>query len=352
MLRIEGDGVTHMLKSIMQQKKSWGGYFAFIALLHIIGLIGLYSVAKTSPAFWGIGLLAYTLGMRHAFDVDHIAAIDNTVRKLVQQKRNPLGVGFYFSLGHSSVVFIMAIVTAFSVQWAERELPWLQRYGGVIGASVSGLFLVLIGVLNLIILISLYKMFLKSRGKSADDKEFEELLESRGFITRLIKPLFSFIGKSWHVYPLGFLFGLGFDTASEIALLAISAHAAKEAIPFIGVISLPLLFAAGMSLFDTADGMFMTKAYKWAFHTPVRKLYYNLTVTALAVIAALIIGVIELGQVLSEEFGMEGLFWTWLQDIDFGTLGYILVALFIVAWIISVAVWKGMKIEERWSAKV
>ncbi|WP_246320982.1 HoxN/HupN/NixA family nickel/cobalt transporter [Paenibacillus germinis] len=341
-----------MWKSILQQRRSWAGYVGVIVLLHILGLIGLYSVAKMTPAFWGIGLLAYTLGMRHAFDVDHIAAIDNTVRKLVQQKKNPLGVGFYFSLGHSSVVFIMAIVTAFSVQWAARELPWMQRFGGVIGASVSGLFLVIIGILNLLILINLYKMFLKFRGSTNDDKEFEELLESRGFIARMIKPLFSFIGKSWHVYPLGFLFGLGFDTASEIALLAISAHAAKEAIPFIGVISLPLLFAAGMSLFDTADGMFMTKAYKWAFHTPVRKLYYNLTVTALAVIAALIIGVIELGQVLSEEFRLEGTFWTWLQEIDFGTLGYILVTLFVVAWAISIAVWKGMKIEERWRAKV
>lgn len=341
-----------MWKSLLEQRKSWGGYVGFILLLHVLGLIGLYSVAKSSPAFWGIGLLAYTLGMRHAFDVDHIAAIDNTVRKLVQQKRNPLGVGFYFSLGHSSVVFLMAIVTAFSVTWAERELPWMQRFGGVIGASVSGLFLVIIGIINLIILISLYKLFIKFRGGKQDDNEFEELLESRGFIARMIKPLFSFISKSWHVYPLGFLFGLGFDTASEIALLAISAHAAKDAIPFIGVISLPLLFAAGMSLFDTADGMFMTKAYKWAFHTPVRKLYYNLTVTALAVIAALIIGVIELGQVLSEEFGMQGTFWTWLQDIDFGTLGFILVALFVIAWIVSIAVWKGMKIEERWRAKV
>lgn len=340
-----------MWKSLLQDRKSWGGYVFVIILLHVLGLIGLYSVAKSLPAFWGIGLLAYTLGMRHAFDVDHIAAIDNTVRKLVGQKRNPLGVGFYFSLGHSSVVFIMAIVTAFSVQWAERELPWMQRFGGLIGTSVSGLFLVIIGVINLLILISLYKMFLKFRDGKHDEGGFEELLESRGFIARMIKPLFAFIGKSWHVYPLGFLFGLGFDTASEIALLAISAHAAKEAIPIIGIISLPLLFAAGMSLFDTADGMFMTKAYKWALHTPVRKLYYNLTVTALAVIAALIIGVIELGQVLSEEFSMEGTFWTWLQDIDFGTLGFILVALFVIAWIISIAVWKGMKIEERWGAK-
>ncbi|NEW08132.1 HoxN/HupN/NixA family nickel/cobalt transporter [Paenibacillus sp. SYP-B3998] len=341
-----------MWKAIMQQKKSWGGYVGFIILLHILGLIGLYTVAKTAPAFWAIGLLAYTLGVRHAFDVDHIAAIDNTVRKLVQQKKNPLGVGFYFSLGHSSVVFLMAIATAFSVQWAARELPWLQRFGGVIGASVSGCFLVIIGILNLLILMNLYRLFKKFRNGEHSDDEFEELLQSRGFIARMMKPLFRFIGKSWHVYPLGFLFGLGFDTASEIALLAISANAAKDAIPFIGVISLPLLFAAGMSLFDTADGMFMTRAYRWAFHTPVRKLYYNLTVTTLAVIAALIIGVVELAQVLSEEIGMEGTFWTWLQDLDFGTLGYVLVGLFVLAWAISVGIWKWMRIEERWNAKV
>ncbi len=336
---------------LMQEKKNWAGYVGFVILLHVLGVIGLYSVAKTAPAFWGIGLLAYTLGMRHAFDVDHIAAIDNTVRKLVQQKKNPLGVGFYFSLGHSSVVFLMAIATAVSVKWAERELPWLQSYGGVIGASVSGLFLVLIGVLNLFILINLYRLFRQFRNGEHKDDEFEELLQSRGLFAKMLKPLFAFIGKSWHVYPLGFLFGLGFDTASEIALLAISANAAKEAIPFIGIISLPLLFAAGMSLFDTADGMFMTKAYRWAFHTPVRKLYYNLIVTTLAVVAALIIGLIELGQVLSEKMGMEGGFWTWLQELNFGILGYILVGLFVVAWIVSVGIWKWFKIEERWSAK-
>jgi len=340
-----------MWKMLMQEKKNWAGYVGFVILLHVVGIIGLYSVARTAPAFWGIGLLAYTLGMRHAFDVDHIAAIDNTVRKLVQQKKNPLGVGFYFSLGHSSVVFLMAIATAFSVKWAERELPWLQSYGGVIGASVSGLFLILIGILNLVILINLYRLFRQFRSGEHKDDEFEELLQSRGLFAKMLKPLYAFIGKSWHVYPLGFLFGLGFDTASEIALLAISANAAKEAIPFIGILSLPLLFAAGMSLFDTADGMFMTKAYRWAFHTPVRKLYYNLTVTTLAVVAALIIGLIELGQVLSEKIGMQGRFWTWLQELDFGMLGYILVGLFVVAWILSVGIWKWFKIEERWSAK-
>ncbi|UJF34432.1 HoxN/HupN/NixA family nickel/cobalt transporter [Paenibacillus hexagrammi] len=340
------------MERLFQRKRNWAGYAGFVILLHILGIIGLFSVAKSHPAFWGIGLLAYTLGMRHAFDVDHIAAIDNTVRKLVQQKKNPLGVGFYFSLGHSSVVFLMAIATAISVQWAQRELPWMADLGGIIGASVSGCFLVVIGILNLIILGNLFQLFRKFRSGAHNEDEFEKVLESRGFITRMIKPFFSFISKSWHVYPLGFLFGLGFDTASEIALLAISANAAKEAIPFFGILSLPLLFAAGMSLFDTADGMLMTRAYQWAFTSPVRKLYYNLTVTLLAVIAALIIGVVELGQVFSEQAGLQGGFWTWLQELDFGTLGYILVGLFLLAWGVSVTIWKRMRIEERWSAKV
>ncbi|MCD1259346.1 HoxN/HupN/NixA family nickel/cobalt transporter [Paenibacillus athensensis] len=336
----------------MRDKRSWAGYVIVVGLLHVLGLAGLISVAPGMPTFWGLGLLAYTLGMRHAFDVDHIAAIDNTVRKLVQQKMSPLGVGFYFSLGHSSVVFVMAVATALSVQWAQRELPWMSEVGGVIGASVSGAFLVLIGLLNLVILLQLFKLFRQYRQGKQNEEEFERLLEARGFFTRLIKPFFAFIRRSWHVYPLGFLFGLGFDTASEIALIAISASAAKDAVPFVGVVSLPLLFAAGMSLWDTADGMFMSKAYKWAFTTPARKLYYNLTVTTVAVIAALIVGVIELGQVIGERVGLQGAFWTWLGELDFGSLGYVLVAVFIVAWAVSVGLWKWLRLEERWSAKL
>jgi len=341
-----------MWKQLMRDKRGWAGYVMVVALLHVLGLAGLISVAPGVPAFWGLGLLAYTLGMRHAFDVDHIAAIDNTVRKLVQQKRSALGVGFYFSLGHSSVVFLMAVATALSVQWAQRELPWMSELGGVIGASVSGTFLVLIGLLNLVILLQLFKLFREYRQGGQNEEDFERLLEARGFFTRLIKPFFAFIRRSWHVYPLGFLFGLGFDTASEIALIAISASAAKAAVPFVGIVSLPLLFAAGMSLWDTADGMFMTKAYKWAFATPARKLYYNLTVTAVAVAAALVVGVIELGQVIGERAGLEGAFWTWLEDLDFGSMGYVLVALFLATWAISVGLWKWLRLEERWSAKL
>lgn len=336
----------------MKEQKNWIGYAIAVLLLHMLGVIGLFSAARDMPSFWGIGLLAYTLGMRHAFDVDHIAAIDNTVRKLVQQKKNPLGVGFYFSLGHSSVVFLMALATAFSVKWAERELPWMQEAGGLIGATVSGSFLLIIGIINLFILIQLFSMFRQFRKGRQKEDEFERLLASRGFFARIAGPMFRFIQRSWHVYPLGFLFGLGFDTASEIALLAISAGAAKDAVPLAGILSLPLLFAAGMTLLDTADGMFMTKAYKWAFLTPLRKLYYNLTVTAIAVGAALLIGAVELAQVISSQIGWEGGFWTLLQEFDFGVMGYILVALFVLAWGVSYGVWRWMRIEEQPGAHI
>ncbi|TBL81216.1 HoxN/HupN/NixA family nickel/cobalt transporter [Paenibacillus thalictri] len=328
----------------------WRGYGIVVALLHIAG-IGLLIVSmRDYPTLLGLGFLAYTLGLRHAFDADHIAAIDNTVRKLVQQKKNPMGVGFYFSLGHSSVVCCMAVVTAFAAKWAEANISQLADIGGIIGTSVSGVFLVLIGVLNFFILSSIFQVFRKMRNTKYDENQFEELLQARGFMARLLGPMFKFVSKSWHVYPIGFLFGLGFDTASEVALMAISAGAAKSAIPIAGIISLPLLFAAGMSLLDTADGIFMTTAYKWAFRTPLRKVYYNLTVTGLSVVAALVIGMIELAQVLGPKLGFSNGFWQWVEELDFGSVGYILVIIFVVSWAVSYGIWKWMRIEERWGA--
>ncbi|TVY07025.1 HoxN/HupN/NixA family nickel/cobalt transporter [Paenibacillus cremeus] len=326
----------------------WKGYAVVVVLLHIVGIAFLLLSVGNHPALMGLGFIAYTLGLRHAFDADHIAAIDNTVRKLVQQDKNPVGVGFFFSLGHSSVVCCMAIVTAFAAKWAETNMPELQEIGGIIGASVSGVFLVLIGVLNLFILKNIYQVFLKMRQKSFNENKLEELLHSRGLMSRLLNPLFKFVAKSWHVYPIGFLFGLGFDTASEVALMAISAGAANSSIPLMGILALPILFAAGMSLLDTADGIFMTTAYRWAFRTPIRKVYYNLTITALSVVAALVIGIIELLQVLTPKIGLTGVFWEWIEDLDFGSLGYILVAVFVLSWAISFGIWKFMKIEERW----
>lgn len=336
-----------MFQKMMESRRSWIGYMSIVVVLHVIGIAGLFSVAGMNPAFWSLGLLAYTLGLRHAFDADHIAAIDNTVRKLIEQKKNSFGVGFYFSLGHSSVVFIMVLAIALSIHWLQERMPQMEEIGGVIGTAVSGCFLILIGLFNFIVLVQLFKLFQKLRGGEESLDNLENLLNARGLITRLINPLNRFIGKSWHVYPLGFLFGLGFDTATEIGLLAISASAAHSSVTVLGILSLPILFAAGMSLMDTADGMFMTTAYKWAFTTPLRKLYYNVTVTSVSVVAALLIGAVELIQVISEKLHWQSGFVSWVNHLNFNYLGYMLVILFLAAWIISISIWKGMKLEEQ-----
>ncbi|UOF92616.1 HoxN/HupN/NixA family nickel/cobalt transporter [Fodinisporobacter ferrooxydans] len=330
-----------------ERKQSWLGYGVVVLLLHVVGIL-LLVTSRNHSALINLAFLAYTLGLRHAFDADHIAAIDNTVRKLIQQNKNPNGVGFYFSLGHSTVVTIMTFATIFAVQWAEKEIPYFQHIGGIIGTSVSGLFLLLIGIMNLFILINIAKSFFNMRRGMYNADKVEELLLSRGSIFRLIHPLLRYISKSWHVYPIGFLFGLGFDTASEVALLAISTGAAKSAIPISGVLALPILFAAGMSLLDTVDGIFMTNAYRWAFSTPLRKIYYNLTVTALAVMAALCIGLFELLQVAIPQLGLREGIWGWIANLDLGSVGYILFGLFVFCWGLSYCIWKVFRIEQRW----
>ncbi|WP_308634162.1 HoxN/HupN/NixA family nickel/cobalt transporter [Paenibacillus silvisoli] len=336
------------MHNLWKSRKSWAGYIIVVIALHLLGLTGLMIAVRADAGFWSLGLLAYTLGMRHAFDADHIAAIDNTVRKLVQQKRNPLGVGFYFSLGHSSVVFLMVLAIAFSVKWIQNEMPMMQHTGKLIGTSVSGIFLLLIGIVNLLILINLFQMFRGLRAGRHSQDEIDRLMEARGFFSRLFKPLFRLINRSWHVYPLGFLFGLGFDTATEVGLMALSAGAAQSSVSMLGILALPLLFAAGMSLLDTADGMFMSEAYRWAFHTPLRKMFYNVTVTSVSVVSALLIGMVELLQILTERLNLQGPFLQWVSSLDLGDLGYFLVAIFILAWIVSVTVWKTMKLEQRY----
>lgn len=329
--------------------KNWIIYAAVVVFLHIIGIVFLMIGEKNHPLLIGVAFLAYTLGLRHAFDVDHIAAIDNTIRKLVQQKKNAIGVGFFFSLGHSSVVFFMTILLAVSIQWAKKYLPQWQEMGSTIGTIVSGCFLLFIGILNTIIFLDIQKIFWGMRKKSYKEEVIEELLLNRGFIARFTGPLFKLINKSSHVYPIGFLFGLGFDTASEVALLAISAGAAKSNIPFVGLLSLPILFAAGMCLMDTADGIFMTNAYHWAFSTPIRKVYYNLTVTALSVIAALFIGMIELVQVIFKKLNFDGGSLKWLINLDLSSLGFMLVCIFLFSWGLSYLIWKVFHIEKRWN---
>ncbi len=329
------------------------GFAAAVIALHVVGWGLFLYYSSHYAALAGLGLLAYTFGLRHAFDADHIAAIDNTTRKMLQQEKRPLGVGFFFSLGHSTIVFALVAGLALAAASVKSSIPALQNYGGYVGASVSGTFLWIIGILNLLVLIDIVRIFREMKSGRYDKERLEQRLLDRGFMNRFfIGKLFRFVSKSWHMYPLGFLFGLGFDTASEVALLAIAAGVATHHVPFLAVLSLPIIFAAGMSMMDTADGAFMSQAYGWAFSNPVRKVYYNITVTSLSVAVALAIGTIELLQVLATKFNLTSGFFGWLQNLDFGNIGYGVVGLFVLTWAVSVIVWKKRRIEERWTSSL
>ncbi len=327
------------------------GFGGGVALLHLLGWGLFIYYSRHNPALTGLGTLAYTFGLRHAFDADHIAAIDNTTRKFLQDGKRLLGVGFFFSLGHSTIVFSLAAGLAIAAKTVNSTIPIFQDYGGYIGASVSGTFLWVIGILNLLVLLDILRIYRQMKSASYDTQRLEERLVDRGFMNRFFVGRFaSKIKASWQMYPLGVLFGLGFDTATEVGLLAVAAGVATHHVPFLAVISLPLLFAAGMSLMDTADGAFMSQAYGWAFSNPIRKIYYSITVTSLSVAVALAIGTIELLQVLSTKLNLETGFWSFLNNLDFGTIGYGVVGLFVATWAISVIVWKTRRIEERWGA--
>jgi high-affinity nickel-transport protein len=310
-----------------------------VAGLHFLGWGLFVYYARANPALAGLGTLAYTFGLRHAFDADHIAAIDNTARKLLQGGRRSMGVGFFFSLGHSTIVFALVAALALATKSVSTHMPTFEAYGGVVGASVSGVFLLLIGLLNLVVLLDILGVFRAMKRGRYDEAALEQRLLQQGLMSRLfLKRLGDRIDRSWKMYPLGVLFGLGFDTASEVALLAVAAGVATHHVPFLAVLSLPILFAAGMSLMDTIDGAFMSRAYGWAFSSPVRKVYYNMTVTSLSVLVAIVIGGAELVQVLLD------------RGPDLARLGYLVVALFVVTWIVSAVVWKVRGIERRWNA--
>jgi high-affinity nickel-transport protein len=323
--------------------------FGAVGLLHVLGWGLLLAAAPRYPALLGIGVLAYTLGLRHAFDADHISAIDNTTRKLLQQGQKPMGVGFFFSLGHATVVFLMALGLALAATLISTNLENFKSVGGVLGTSVSGIFLYIIAFVNLIIFVDILRIFGELRRGNHDEKLLEDRLMARGFMSRFVGPLFRLVSKSWHMYPMGFLFGLGFDTASEVALLAISAGAAAQGFPLYAIIALPLLFAAGMSLLDTADGAFMAHAYAWAFARPVRKIYYNLTVTGLSILVAFFVGTVELLSVLSAQLKWRGGFWEAVGKVDFNTMGFVIAGMFVVVWAGALIIWKTQRIEERWS---
>jgi high-affinity nickel-transport protein len=349
--RLEEDDMARWTKVLTRSE--WlrlSGFGAGVLFLHLVGWGLFLYYARHHPALAGLGTLAYTFGLRHAFDADHIAAIDNTTRKFLQDGKRSLGVGFFFSLGHSTIVFSLAAGLAIAAKTVNASIPAFQDYGGYIGASVSGTFLVIIGLINLAVLLDILGVFKRMKRGHYDDQKLEEALQNQGLMSRFfLRRVSDRIDASWKMYPLGALFGLGFDTATEIGLLAIAAGVATHSVPFLAIVSLPIIFAAGMCLMDTADGAFMSQAYGWAFSNPVRKVYYNITVTSLSVTVALVIGTVELLQVTAAKLSLSGGFWTFLDTLDFGRIGYVVVGLFVATWAFSVILWKTRRIEARWS---
>ena len=350
-------------------RQSLAGMVGFIVLLHAVGfavLLGLvvpehYRLGGATPVFGvGVGVLAYTFGLRHAFDADHIAAVDNTTRKLLADRaasgvgRRPLSVGFWFSLGHSTVVFALALLLSVGVKVLAGQLAedssTLHSITGVVGASVSGVFLWILGVANLVVLVGIVRVFLAMRHGDYDEQELESQLNQRGLMNRFLGGLTRSVTKPWHIYPVGVLFGLGFDTATEVGLLVLAGGAAAFNLPFYAILVLPVLFAAGMCLMDTVDGVVMNGAYGWAFLKPVRKVYYNLTITAISVAVALIIGTVELVSVLTDQAGIDRGPLAAIAEVPLDYAGYGIVGLFCLAWVAALLIWRFGRVEEKWSA--
>jgi nickel/cobalt transporter (NiCoT) family protein len=347
--------VTQRRSGLAFSSAEWtrlAGLYGFIVTLHVLGWALYLHYASDFPALVGLGFVAYMFGLRHAFDADHIAAIDDTVRYMLQKGRRPLGIGFFFSLGHSTIVLCLAVGIAFAAVAVKQQLPELKDIGGLLGATVSGTFLWIIGVLNVLVLMDILGVWKQAKTGTHDHHHLEELLLRRGLINRLFGGrLQKFLNHSWQMYPLGLLFGLGFDTASEVGLLAMTAGASTGNLPTPAVLCLPILFAAGMSLMDTTDGVLMSKACNWAFLNPLRKIFYNITTTSLSIAVALVIGAIELAQVLISVLNLHGAFYDAIAGLDFGLLGYLIVGLFLAAWGLSVALWKLGRIEQRYGSR-
>src|SRR5690348_15531301 len=301
------------------------------------------------PVLLGTAFLAYSFGLRHAVDADHIAAIDNVTRKLMQEGKRPVAVGFMFSLGHSTIVILGSVLIAAVALGLQHRLDHFRSIGGVIGTTVSAIFLLAIAIANLVILRSVYGTFTRvRRGEPYVDEDLDLLLSGRGFLARIFRPVFAMIRRSWHMYPLGVLFGLGFDTATEIGLLGISAAEASRGLSLASILVFPVLFAAGMSLIDTTDNVLMLGAYGWAYIKPIRKLYYNLTITSVSVVVALVVGGIGALGLLGGQLHLQGSFWGLIGRLNsnFGVLGYCIVAIFAVSWIVSIAIYKLRRFEE------
>ena len=337
---------------------------AVVGGLHVLGFLTL--IALVAPRHYhlgaagaftiGIGVTAYTLGLRHAFDADHISAIDNTTRKLMAEGKRPLSVGFWFSLGHSTIVFALAFLISIGVRALDgpvkNDSSNLHQVTNWIGTLVSGTFLYVIAAINVVILLGIIKVFremrtrpLRRAGSSRSSSN------NRGLMNRFLGQLTKTVTKPQQMYPIGVLFGLGFDTATEVALLVLAGGAAGAGLPWYAILCLPILFAAGMSLMDSIDGSFMNFAYGWAFSKPVRKVFYNITITGLSVAVAVVIGTIELGGLIASELNLSGSFWSWFENIDINVLGFVIVGMFVATWAIALSVWRYGRIEDKWAQR-
>lgn len=340
------------------ERRRIGGMYGLVTLLHVAGWgLFLANADRLGPAYAGAGGLAYSFGLRHAFDADHIAAIDDTTRYLMQREHRPLGVGFFFSLGHSTIVVTLAIGIAVAADSVRRWMPGFEHVGGIIGASVSSTFLLAIAIADFIILRGIHSVWRAAKSGAYAPDELDELMARRGFMNRVIGPKWrNRFSKTWHMYPLGVLFGLGFDTASEVGLLALTtaaatggmSGAAHGGVSVGAILALPLLFTAAMCLMDTTDGVLMTRAYGWAATNPIRKIYYNLATVGLGVFIAATVGLVELLQLLSEQAGLSGGIWDVVDGLDFQYLGYLIVATFVLCWLGSMAWYRFRRFEERY----
>jgi nickel/cobalt transporter (NiCoT) family protein len=326
-------------------RRRLSGLYALLVGANVLVWVWVFVALRDNAVLFGSAFLAYTFGLRHAVDADHIAAIDNSTRKLMQQGRRPVGVGLYFSLGHSTVVVALSVAVGFASAELSSRFENLKGIGGMVSTSASAAFLFLLAFFNFIVLVSVFRTFQAvKRGEPFCKDDFDILLNSRGLLARLFRPLFQIVTRSWHLFPIGFLFGLGFDTATEVALFGISATQAANGASFGALLVFPALFTAGMSLIDTTDGVLMLGAYGWAFMRPIRKLYYNITITAVSVIVALLIGGIETLGLIGDKFKLDGPFWGAIGSLNdnFGVLGYLIIGVFAGSWFISAVIYRAM----------
>jgi nickel/cobalt transporter (NiCoT) family protein len=325
------------------------GIYGVLIAFNLLAWLWALAASHNHPVLLGTALLAYSFGLRHAVDADHIAAIDNVTRKLMQAGKRPVAVGFFFSFGHSTIVVLASAAVAATALAFKQEFDSFHQVGGIIGTLVSAFFLLAIAIMNIVILVSVYKTFQRVKaGGSYVEEDLNALLAGRGFLSRLFRPLFALIRSSWQMYPLGLLFGLGFDTATEIGLLGISAAEASKGLSVWSIMVFPALFTAGMSLVDTTDGILMLGAYGWAFVKPIRKLFYNMTITAVSVVVALLVGGIEALGLLSDKLNLQGGFWDFVGDLNdnFGTIGYLIIGIFAASWLISTVIYRVKRYDE------